>query len=225
MGKSLIIKGADFSANGIAPEYQKLKCIISTSSTQTMRSPINMPAIGRAVIDMAVSHNDASYNLFGYTSNTTTHPEEQMFLSAVYGQSSYYSSGFGMLGYINKKGAQVTTDVIKDLARHTIDFSRYALKVDGTSITILQSPSTQDSVPFGIFGVASYLGVNSDVIGIGVKLYGIKMYSDYQNNDSLILDAIPVKRLSDNKICLYDKISGEYIYTKNGTNPNYEELD
>lgn len=225
MGKKIIIKGADFSANGIAPEFQKLKCIISASSTQTMRSPISMPAIGRVVIDMAVSLTGSIYNLFGYLTNTTTHPEEQMYLSAVYGASPYYSGGFGMLGYINKSGAQVTTDVIKDKARHTIDFSRYALKVDGTSIAISQSPSTQNSVPFGIFGVASYLGVNSDAIGRSVKLYGVKMYSDYQNEDSLILDAIPVKRLSDNKICLYDKISGEYIYTKDETNPDYEELD
>jgi hypothetical protein len=48
------------------------------------------------------------------------------------------------------------------------------------------------------------------------------VYSDYEDDSSLILDAYPVKK-TDGTICLYDLVSETYLYTNDGTNPDYEE--
>ena len=223
MGKSLIIKGADFSANGIAPDFEELKCIVATSASQFIESPVAFTPRSRLVAEFAVSNLTNVGNIFGFSSNTTLYPEENFhFLTIV--NPSYFSGSYGLLGYMNKKGAQALTTSVSDLAKHTLDVSTYALTAVSTDITISAETSTQNSVAFGIFGTSGYTSTAKDVL-VGLKLYRVKLYSDYENANSLVLDCIPVKRLADNKICLYDMVSGAFLMTNDGTNPNFETLD
>lgn len=64
-----------------------------------------------------------------------------------------------------------------------------------------------------IFGLNHNGAVETDSM-INMKLYYFKIY-DY-GTETLLRDFIPVKRISDDEICLYDKVEGEF-YTNDGT--------
>lgn len=215
MGKSLIIKGADFSANGIVPEFFELKSIIATAGTQFITSPVNFPKNGKCVFDAVISQ-ETPY-IFGFNeprTGVTAHTNQL--------KSNYANNAFGVYFGGIFKTANITYDV-----RKTFSVTNWEFKENGSLKAARDSTTpepTEDSVPFGIFGIVTG-GYGTPLVAIGYKLHSFKMYSDKDDDTSLILDAIPVKRLSDNKICLYDKISGEYLLTNDGTNPDYDELD
>lgn len=216
MGKSLIIKGADFSANGIAPEFVQLKSIISTASTQYIQSPVDFPKNGKCVFNALFSSNEIS-SIIGFSEPRTASNGYKSQLKGNYSNNSfgiYFSGAF--------KTANITIN-----QKNEYYLSNYGFKENDVLKAERSTGEVEpvlDSVPFGIFGVVTG-GYGTPSVSIGYKLYSFKMYSDRTDDSTLILDAIPVKRLSDNKICLYDKISGEYLLTNDGTNPDYEELD
>ena len=57
-----------------------------------------------------------------------------------------------------------------------------------------------------------------------MKICRVKIYTDYTDPTSLVVDAIPAKRLSDNKIGFYNLVNGEWLLRNNGTNPTYGTL-
>lgn len=222
MGKSLIIKGADFSANGIAPEFVILKSIITTSTTQAIASIVDIPANAKIVATMATpATQGAAYKLFGKEFPQTV--SSRVFYAV---QFNNLNDITGCLFYVNSTDYKTISTAFQDGLQHTLTLDRTGGQIDnGTKVSAYEQTSIE-SIPketFAIFGKCSYNDTLSS--SIGVKCYGCKVFSDRDNPNSLILDAIPVKRLSDNAICLYDKISGEYLLTEDGTNPDYEELD
>lgn len=224
MGKSLIIKGADFSANGIAPEFIQLKCIVATARTQWIASPVDFGADARVVTEMAIPsvEDNASYSLFGYYQSDS--PAINMFNFVHFKNKNNSNS---TIAYVNSSSLKQTTSALSDGLKHILDVSRTSLKIDNTTITPFEKDPNVGSVSasnFGLFGVNTN-NSTYNVASIGIALYGIKMYSNENDESSLVLDAIPVKRTADNVICLYDRISDEYLLTGDGTNPDYEDLD
>lgn len=223
MGKSIIIKGADFSANGIAPEFVKLKCIVSTASTQVIKSIVNFPANGQIIASMATpSTTNRIFRMLGAEFGNSANFKNQFYIY----QFNSANSLTGCVFYVNVQSPyKVIANGFQDGNMHTITLDRTGGKIDnGNKVTAEVQTTTQSisKTNFGIFGVVRYL---ENDVSVGVKCYGVKILSDRDNPNSIILDAIPVKRLSDNAICLFDKISGEYLLTEDGTNPDYEELD
>lgn len=223
MGTKLIIKDADFSINGILPEFQQLKCIVAATNMQTIKSPISFPVRGRIVSDVYIPEiSNSSGAILGRGDVSETWPDE---FRLEYFNNSTYSSK--VILYINKgwKNPIITS---LNIGRHILDFSRANGYIDNISVGTLYTPTEEQSAisSFGIFG--KYRGLEGSITSRvlpELKLYSFKMYSDRDDDTSLILDAIPVKRFADNKVGLYDTISGKYLFCDNGTNPNYEELD
>lgn len=227
MGKSLIIKGADFSENGIVPDFKQLKCIIAAARTQWIASPIDFGADARCVAEMAVPAVDnTAYSLFGY--NHIGSPNTVAFNFVHYKNKNNYNS---TVAYVNSSSMKKTTSALSDGLKHVLDVSRTSLKIDNTTTTPFEKDPNVGSISannFGLFGIKTSQPTNPsypNAVTIGVKLYSIKIYSDENDENSLVLDAIPVKRTADNVICLYDRISDEYLLTSDGTNPGYEDLD
>jgi hypothetical protein len=221
MGKKLVIKGADFSVNGIPPEFVELKCIIATNTSQAIISPVDFPVKGRIVSDVFIpSEIAAGYgSILGRGEMTSTWANElrvEYFDNSTYANKLFVYANNGINAFINSTVQS---------GRHTLDVSRTFAYVDGSSVGTLPTPSGEQSAvsDFGVFGKCKGQGgsVVYQVLA-GLKLYSCKMYSDRDDNNSLILDLVPVKRIADNKVGLYDKISGEYLFCKDGTNPNYE---
>lgn len=225
MGKSLIIKGADFSVNGIAPEFTQLKCIVSTATTQAIKSIVDFPANGQIIASMATPSTTGTGfgNIFGKEYNSTVDFPKNFYFT----QFNNFNSIIGCLYYVNVGASYKNiNNGFQDGNMHTITLDRTGGRIDNGSKVTAEEQTTTSSIPkdyFGIFGRCN--GSNSFIVNPGIKCYGVKILSDRDNPNSIIMDAIPVKRLSDNAICLYDKISGEYLLTEDGTNPDYEELD
>ena len=95
---------------------------------------------------------------------------------------------------------------ISDTARYTISVQGGNVSIDNT---VIRSDSTASG---GTFSNLLLMKTNNYKRFGSYKLYNLKMY----NNDTLIRDFIPVKRNSDNVICLFDKISETY-FTNQGT--------
>lgn len=225
MGKKLIIKGADFSANGIAPEYTRLSCLVTTSSTQVIASPVPFTPAGRVIAEFAsVTTSSTKRLLFGHYAVGSSYTAKMFRFENLITYGTNNTTG--MCAYVNGttvKNCGSMTDGLK----HTINATRATVKLDNSS-TSMASSTTTANISASQFGLLGQLSNNSSSdyngVGVGVKIYSIKIYSDKDDESTLVLDAIPVKRNADDVICLYDKISGTYLTTKDGTNPNYESL-
>jgi len=100
------------------------------------------------------------------------------------------------------------TNRYSDTNRHTIDFSKTGLYLDNILISTI-SPSS--------FVAYANLPLFRSVDGSSISYMCQKLYSfQVYESDTLIRDFIPVKRVSDDEICLYDKAEGEF-YTNDGT--------
>lgn len=224
MGKSLIIKGADFSVNGIAPEFTQLKCIVSTATTQAIKSIVDFPANGQIIASMATpSTTETGFgDIFGKAYNAVVDFPKNFYIV----QFNNINSITGCLYYVNTDSYKNINNGFQDGNMHTITLDRTGGRIDNGSKVTAEEQTTTSSIPKDYFGIFGKCKTNdSFAVSIGIKCYGVKILSDRDDPNSIIMDAIPVKRLSDNAICLFDKISGEYLLTEDGTNPDYEELD
>lgn len=210
MGKKLIIKGADFSENGIK-EPVVLEYIKATSTSQVIVAPFAPTANMRIVADVAVDTSDltAGKNIFGCGYIVTSRANLCLQCGATSGRIAlrYAKETYAGDPFVNKQFVK-------------FDISPAHLYIDNTEVTI---PGELVAAPeqftyVGLFGTA---GTQLNNVGVGVMLKHIKIYSNYADNTSLVLDAYPSKD-DNNKICLYDAVSGTYLYTNDGTNPNYE---
>ena len=234
MGKALIIKGADFSVNGISPEFIRLSWIgMSTSNGSYQATPqgqfissgifttLDMRLV---VVAEFVDENFAAilpgcdYN----TISTARARANATYTSAVFGRTS---SDVASVDAGGKK--------LWDGGTHTIDLSRVGLSVDGTLFEFSNAPTSMsegiiylDSASkssSGHYNTAARLtidGADTPLTG-AVKIKNVRIYSDYTDNSSLVMDAIPVKRLSDNVVCFYNKVAGTYHVRNNGSTPEY----
>lgn len=238
MGKSLIIKGADFSVNGIAAEYQRL-------------SWVGMPIVPGVYTDSGIIFANADPNnpydelefCITIDSSKITH-EEGGWESGFRSMGSAYNTmttchvwfGYSFVAFIfDGKQSQKSTYSYRTLSdgnQHTFKINRSGGTIDDDSTTfIFDSPA--DLTQYSAAQLASgsvyldsrrvssgsenYLHASSED---AVKIHWVK----YRRNGEVILDAIPVKRNSDNKIGFYDKVSGQYMFRNDGSTPAYGTL-
>lgn len=226
MGKKLVLKNADFSAYGITPEYTLLKCIVATSTTQFIKSPVDFPSAGRAIFEFAHTTTSNSQSaVFGFYGLGGDYAKNMFRAEGLitYGPNS----STGLFVYVNGT-AYKNLGNSSDGLKHTIDITRTSAKMDNLTSVTMPTIQVVQNVPasqFGIFGFCSNsAGSSYRHVSVGVKIYSVKLYSNKDDNNSIILDAVPVLRNSDGKVGLYDKITGEYLFSDDGTSPNYEEL-
>lgn len=220
MGKKLIIKGADFSKNGILPEFTQLAWIGGPASTKSaLLSPVALTSKCKVITTFSYDASKANapagpHYMFGLISSNTS-----MCLSQNTAGTYLY---FKDMTVYCRNGV---TD-ISNGNTYTIESSILGLKIgDKTIIPPTGAVSDYNLSMFGLdCGVSqggnaqNFSKSNSDP---AMRLMSIKIYSDYNDEKSLVIDAIPVRRTSDGCICLYNKVDGTYITRTDGTNPAY----
>lgn len=220
MGKKLIIKGADFSKNGILPEFTQLSWIGGpASSTSALLSPIALTSKCKVITTFAYDASKANepaspHYMFGlYTSNTSMNLSQNTAGTYLYFEDTTVYCRNGMTDISNGN-------------TYTIESSMLGLKIGNSAIIApIGAVSDYDLSMFGLDcavlqtgNAQNYSKSNSDP---AMHLMSIKIYSDYNDEKSLVIDAIPVRRTSDGCICLYNKVDGTYITRTDGTNPAY----
>lgn len=246
MGKSLIIKGENFAANGIAPEFRRLSWIGvttkdsrddeegSTTHGQYINSGAIMTINTKLIVEFTLSTTAYSIMLPGsrYSNPTCLHAWAQPSAFIVY------------MGY----GTSPDVDVMSisanlwDGKKHVVEISKGAVVLDGTTHSWSVTPNNTGQGPSPIYldcaslaynpgssqyaNTAAYQTVEGTRVPLpgAAKIHNVKIYSDYTDETSLIVDAIPVKRLSDNVVCFYNAANGEYCERNNGSTPEYGTL-
>lgn len=234
MGKALIIPGADFSANGIQPEFTRL----AWNGTPIQPNVYTNSGIFFANKDVNNPYDELEFCL-------TIDSEKIQ-------DDSEWSSGFRSLGsgyniqtncYIwfgktfcafyfggtNKQSSSYSYSSLSDGSRHTFVINRYGGKIDDDSTTFaFDSPvDLSEYNPAAMTSGRIYLDARS-LVNQGsdylhataedaVKIHWVK----YRRNGVLILDAIPVRRNSDGKIGFYDFVNDEYHFRNNDSVPVY----
>lgn len=101
-----------------------------------------------------------------------------------------------------------------------IDVSNNAMVINNEALTPTGNGAIVGHFSKG-FGLLGYTG-STNGANTGVRLKNIKIYSDYEDTSSLVVDAVPVKRETDNKVCLFDKVTRTYLFTNDSENPLFE---
>jgi hypothetical protein len=124
---------------------------------------------------------------------------------------NYFGSGADQnnFGFIKNDKYYFPGHIQKDVNRHlfTIDLKNNKVKVDQYEETT--DGTTNSSLTWW---VGSYMGRTSSGFDWIGKYYGVKIY----DNEELIHNFIPVKRITDNEVCLFDTIT-EKFFTNSGT--------
>ena len=235
MGKAIIIKGADFSVNGIAPTFQRLSWIGVTTKDnrddgaehgQYISSGINMTINTRLIIECTfdnVAHSVISPGC-NYSTNT---------------QLYFWAQGGYLYAYAPPNLNMRTISSPWDGNRHVLEICKGWVKVDGETFSWATTPSNTgqvspiyldcSSLPDNSSQSGQYAntsaynlveGVKEPLAGV-FKIHNVKIYSDYTDETSLVMDAIPVKRYSDNVVCFFNAVTGEYHERNNGSTPEY----
>ena len=219
MGKSLIIKGADFSQNGIVPDFIQLDWI-EGSDTQ-----------GRGIVSNILNKNTLSvewtFTCWKDSSATTRQVSTYLPGNAINVNSGI--TGWSKNGAITVNWGNGTHDFssVYDNAKHIVFSSKAKMKLDNTEYV----PETQPTWSSG----SNYMGLDCRYTwGSGavinrliefpsyskIKIHGIKIW----DGETLVLDVIPVKRTADNVVCFYDKVQDIYFERNDGSTPVYGEL-
>lgn len=219
MGKKLIIKGADFSKNGILPEFTQLAWIGGpASSTSALLSPIALTSKCKVITTFAYDASKA---------NVPAGPHYMFGLNAAKVMKLTQNSS-GTYLYFEDESVYCRNGItdISNGNTYTIESSILGLKIGNR--TIIPPTGAVSDYDLSMFGLDCMVSQTGDVYNYSksnsdpaMHLISIKIYSDYNNEESLVIDAIPVRRNSDGCICLYNKVDGTYITRTDGTNPAY----
>lgn len=225
MGKKLVIKGADFSANGIVSEYLELAWIGSGA--------LNTSALKVSGISSACKIVQ-KFNF--YVPKIKNNPGSGYVCGALY-TGTYFTAGqtsAGAYAYFDggSNYARNTSTNIGNGNDITLEISPAGLKINNDAIVAPSSPVGSYTPNYiGLDGCVNNLGnytsvsISEDNDDPAMRLKSVKIYSDYTDESSLVVDAIPVKRNSDGVVCLYNKVNGTYIERTDGTQPAYGELE
>lgn len=228
MGKALIIKGANFSVNGIPAEFTKLAWLGgSTANNSYINSGIYWGNKVSAFDEELQFHFklDATglqtNNFYSIGTKINDWSNCCAWLKAD-GTSAYFGNvSVGMTGVI-----------LFDGAWHTLSINKNGCIIDGVSYPFATAPtaySGTNPAPSAVYGNNPiYLDCSSMNSGTTKNKYidgpssAMKIaWAKYYRAGTCILDAIPVKRNDDNKICFYDRVTGEYLVRNDGSNPDY----
>lgn len=212
MGKKIIIKGADFSRNALPKEYTVLSWIQATSGGQTFESNVLRTQNMKLEATFAVP---ADYVIpttsWDYMAGNPSSGDSNIYLG--------YNNNKRCYGYIQGISVNTSTSgLINDNNFHVVAVSDDGIELDG--------------VIKGTFSGSTTMGGDATsplfFVGMGaqypsaLRFSEFKVWSDKDDPSSLILHLKPVKK-SDGTVCLINVLTGDYLYTMNGTNPNYGE--
>lgn len=115
---------------------------------------------------------------------------------------NYFSNN--IFGFIKNLKYYTPGNITKDAQRHlfVIDLNNNKVRID--QYEAITDGTTNSSLTWWI---GSYMGSTSSGFDWIGKYYGIKIY----DNEELIHDFIPAKRLSDNAVGMYDFVSGTFF--------------
>lgn len=239
MGKSLIIKGANFSINGIVSEYTRLAWLgCSTRNSldsgvtngEYISSGVNMTEETRLVVEAIMDDSTHDVQLCGSRTSVPTQCQ-------AWAKTNVVTFYFARKDASTAMSMDVSTN-IWDGKKHVFDISKGGIVLDGvpyywsstpyvtegqTSPLYLDCSSASSAGNYNSAAVSTSGGTRTPLNGV-VKYVNIKIYSDYQDLTSLVVDAIPVKRKSDNVVCFYNTVNGEYLVRNNGSTPDYGTL-
>ena len=235
MGKSLIIKGADFSQNGIVPDYIKLDWIgASNAQNKYIPSGIMFGAgIGELEdeLEMCVSLDASKLNEGTTSASSCGAQKNTNAIIKAWIQSSKVTLYFASAS-VNDSRSTVSKDVSVNLwdgNRHTIIINKTGGSIDGTAYSFDNTPDLDGLSTDIVANAQIYLDsysltasngynsvVNSDTED-ALKIHCVK----YRRNNTLILDAIPVMRTDDDKVGFYDKVTGTYKFRNDDSTPAY----
>lgn len=230
MGKKLIIKGADFSANCIGKdEYNRLLWVMSNSTNQHFELPTKVSANKRIEIDFSVPQSlldldptetvrhhtcgsvgdtaDIFIAFFKYSTNPSGMPNNNMICGFCIANDKYAGK-------------------ITDTNMHTVSICRNSIQLDNnTAIDISSDNSSLDNSETATKNLWC-MGCNAATGGQSsdIHIHGIRVYSDYTDNGTIEINAFPVKKTSNNKVYMYESVNGIYIPTSDGNDPLYSTL-
>lgn len=245
MGKRLIVTGADFSVNGIEPEFWRLAWIggttknsadsqsgetIDLSQGQYISSGVEANINTRMVTEFILDSSTHSCYLTGCVSPVPASLYAWAQSAKIVAGMAYDVSG--------QSPAANSKDIFKvlwDGNKHTIDISKNKIVLDGTNYSWEHTPDRNSSTVVAPLYLDCcsfpYMGnYNSKAPQHGsgedsyLKICRVKIYNDYADPSSLVVDAIPCKRVSDNKVGFYNLVNGEYFFRNNGSTPDFGTL-
>ena len=240
MGKSIIIKGADYSANGILPEFVRLSWIgLSDSNGSFEETPY-----GRFISSGVNVTSEVKMIMTFQTDNT---PHSVMLSGSRYSVGSTFQiwlqgervvAYFGM--YDNTTNSELIQRNLWDGNIHTVELSKSGIVVDGDeylwtnpvptaswNVPIYLDCSSQQPAQGGYYNSYAHDEVEEGVYvpcPESVKIKNVKIYTDYQSPASIVVDAIPVKRTADNVVCFYNTVNAGYLQRNDGSEPEYGTL-
>ena len=251
MGKSMIIKGANFAPMRIESGFQKIDYIglsdkngEETGIGRYIYSGVDNSSNTRMSVKFETAEggeDDIYNNIVIAGTQCDVRSVMRICLNSNNVTISFGSYG-GMLLQENKKEI---TENIWDGNEHTIDFCIDFYKIDNRS----WNWNNNNNLNIGDWGGPIYLDCasclprdgyntyissdqaqkrisNYDVFDAScVKLREIKIWENYSLESSLVVDAIPVIRKKDNIVCFYNKVNGEYLVRNDGSIPSYALLD
>lgn len=215
MGKALIIKGADFSGAAIEKPFIPLKGVKSLTTTQYLKSPFNFNGNSRIVVTFSYTIDviEPTAVSFGFMQPF------RLQASAWYNSDRYK---FG-LWWRNDGGPYIISDTKPVINRiYTLDMCcrKVFFKSVEDGIIPLADDSTLQiptiSHTYYINAPYSSKDVVSDA-NAGSIIYSFKQYSDLEDDNSLIVDAIPAIEKATNKVGLFDRVSETFIFSEDNT--------
>ena len=234
MGKALIIPGADFSVNGIQPEYTRLSWIgASNENGKHIASGLFFgDKVGNldeelefcVTLDRSKLDDPTSGVCYSMGSGVNNPTNVKVWFQS--GTSAYYFSSNNSTGS-NRVVSKVVNGSLWDNQPHTIKINKHGGSIDNNTFTFDFEPDLTGISEASYNNSPIYLDCNSkagagnDVVASQTedveKIHWVK----YRRNGVLILDAIPVRRNSDGKIGFYDLVNDEYHFRNNDSVPVY----
>ena len=222
MGKKIVINWADFSENGIAPEFVRLSWIMSRNSSQGLDTKLVKTNRMKIEADFSVPQSLLDEvpveNTQHYICGSAGDSNNAICLS--YAKYTIQPVNDNVMGIIsNLTSCRVTLKKIEDTNIHTASIDKENIVLDGLATPTSTFGTYKEQTAVATMHISCLGRKRSNYEGTDVHVHGFRVYSDYANKNSLILDLVPVKILKDNRVCMYDKIGGEYFYTNDGENP------
>lgn len=188
MGKQLVIKGANFSANAIESDAYYLD--------------LNYAVANRNNVVFSELMSDS--NLFiEYDIQLTSMPEDAGIGMYIMGASNLpprVKDGYFQLGAANL--------MIADLNRHVFKYE----KIDGQTVTLSSEGETITRTSMTIEDGFSFIGYVGHETSFQCKIYSIKQYSDNTFDESKIIhNWVPKKRMPSGVIGLYDTVTEHFV--------------
>lgn len=186
-------------------DYLELE-YIQNSGSQKIDTGVTINASKRFEIDVRLNSDNPNENSIMGTGDSSDTNLVSIRAGNYFGAESGLQNHFG---FIKNQKYYFPGEITKDTNRHlfVIDLKNNKVKID--QYEAITDGTTNSSLTWWI---GSYMGNTSSGFDWIGKYYGVKIY----NNEELIHDLIPVQRISDNEVCFYDTITGEY-FVNSGT--------